>query len=202
MAVFDERPLPQPPPPLSLVVVQLHGQINLCSVGAPPGQQFALCDTGANANATPHVDILEDTFTLKVPFFVSSADACAQDMHATVAGWFQLHFSDHSTERILMYHCPRLTETVVSPEESCTGKHAPFTGWQITRLTPGIGTLNFILRNTRNLLSMPLKMLDRLTYIVRPRQIKSTQKRRALEAELWHMRLGHPGSYQFLHLPQ
>jgi hypothetical protein len=93
--------------------VQQH--TSLMSLPAPKIRHQAQYDPGANVSATNNILILRDIVDLQAPFLISSANRTAPAMAALIFGMFVLPLSDRSTCDILMYYCPFIADTIVSP---------------------------------------------------------------------------------------
>jgi hypothetical protein len=65
---------------------------------------------------TNDINVLRNTVSLENPVSISSADRTAPEMTVSVHGTFALPLSDGSTCDKLMYYCPSLADTIVSPQ--------------------------------------------------------------------------------------
>jgi hypothetical protein len=81
-----------------------------------PTSGNAQADLGSNINATADKSLLEKYTPLAAPFNLLGADASVTGMMCPGFGYFPLQFLQGTVERIKMYYCPQLSETLISPQ--------------------------------------------------------------------------------------
>ena len=89
------------------------------------------CDLGANVCTTSTLSLLQNYTPLSVPFDLLGADASVQGMLCPGYGYYPLQFSDGSTTPVIMYYCPQLSETLLSPQHICTQTSNNYSGFDI-----------------------------------------------------------------------
>jgi hypothetical protein len=155
---------------------------------------------GANICATPDIALLSDIQPLDQPFDIVGADSRSSTMQCTHGGYFTLHFSDQPSEKIFMVHCAALSTTIISPQYICSHPVLPFSGFVINILSPTTPTIQFFYHKTNNVATARLVSKANLFYFLIPPKIHNATRQPLLDAELWHLRLGHPGQSQLLAL--
>ena len=99
---------------------------------APAHRRGLQCDIGSNINVTADRSILRDYILLPAPFDLHGADASVRSMICIGHGMFRLHFLTNNTHSdIRMYHCPQLSETLLSPQAICDDNRHLFRGFTI-----------------------------------------------------------------------
>jgi hypothetical protein len=96
-----------------------------------PTTNHAQADIGSNINATADKSLLENYTPLAQPFNLLGADASVGGMMCPGCGYFPLQFLQGFVERILMYYCPQLSETLISPQHICAQTENLFSGFDI-----------------------------------------------------------------------
>ena len=126
-------------------------------------------------------------------------------------GYFPLEFLDASHTSIRMYHCPQLSETLLSPQAICDDNRHLFRGFTIHCSDLDNAYVRFH-RNCpgESYSDAPLARCNNLYYFAQLLPASNGQRFRptsnrlsaVLSTELWHQRLGHPGMHQLRHLQQ
>jgi hypothetical protein len=209
----NERPLPPvhhnilAASPYGIVHTVRHVQQHASPLRLPDPnvRHQAQCDPGANIRATNNILVLRDTVHLKTPFPISSADRTAPAMTALILGTFVLPLSIGSTCDIMMYYCPSLADTIVSPQHFMSSAIAArrYNGYCLIDMT---GCYHILLShsNDNDASFFSLNKSNNLYFISgsTPDSSGSRVSRLAtkpqLLSELWHQRLGHPGPTQLV----
>ena len=178
---------------------------------APAHRRGLQCDIGSNINVTPDRSILCNYVTLSEPFDLHGADASVRSMLCIGHGDFHLAFLDDTHTSIRMYHCPQLSETLLSPQAICDDNSHLFRGFTIHcsnldnayvrfhRNCPGDQYSDAPLARSNNLyyFAQLLPALNGQRFLPTSNRLSAV-----LSTELWHQRLGHPGMHQLRHLQQ
>ena len=158
------------------------------------------CDIGANINATPHQHLLHHYHPLPTPFNLLGADGI-HGMLCIGLGYFPQTFTNGTHADVLMYHCPKLSDTLLSPQALCTQAHTPFLGFDIICQDMDKAYVRYYSCSGPSYSDAPLTRQNNLFYFTQlscpPRVNRLTP---FLSTELWHQRLGHPGMSQLHHL--
>jgi hypothetical protein len=188
-----------------LVVHAVH-QVQQYATPAPPDPPNILhqaqYDPGANISATNDITVLSNRVKLDNPFPVASADRTSPAMLAPVLGTYILLLSDGTTCDIPMYFCPSLSDTIISPHHFTTmdASSRLFNGYCLIDL-PGCRVL-LSRSDTRDAAFIDLQKCNNLYFIAGSASVSSGSliscviTKPKLISELWHQRLGHPGSTQ------
>ena len=164
------------------------------------GQQ---CDIGANICATANVSLLHHYTPLDKPFDLLGADASASGMLCPGFGFFSLFFTNGTTAEIMMYYCPQLSETLISPQHICSQSYNNFSGFEIHCRNMDSAFVRFFRSSDDHFSDAPLTRTNNLFYF---KQLTITPHANRLSpllsTELWHQQLGHPGMHQLRHLQQ
>jgi hypothetical protein len=159
-------------------------------------------DIGSNINATADPSILENYTTLAQPFNLLGGDASVNGMMYPGYGYYPLQFLHGSVERILMYYCPQLSETIISPPPPiCAQPETPFSGFDMRCRDMDKAPIRFFGPSGLYFADAPLTQNNNLFYFTelsfRP---TANHLSPLLSTELWHQWLGHPGMHQLKHL--
>jgi hypothetical protein len=186
--------LPPTTPTLSLPAIPP----TLLVAAVKAGEPFAQCNVGANISVTPHITLLDDITTLATVEHIAGADTWSSHMVCTQCGWFTLYFDDQPPERVFMIYCPDISNTIISPQHMCKHQHSPFDGFTITARRDGTTCIQFIFTHSNRVATATLFCQADLFYFMQPSTatINHATRLSAIDAELWHQRLGHPGATQ------
>jgi hypothetical protein len=158
-------------------------------------------DIGSNINATADKSILENYTPLAQPFSLLGADASVNGMMCPGYGYFPLQFIQGTVERILMYYCPQLSETLISPQHICAQTENLFSGFDIRCQDMDQASIRFFSPSGLYYADAPLTRTNNLFYFtqmsIRP---KAHHLSPLLNTGLWHQHLGHPDMHQLKHL--
>ena len=161
------------------------------------------CDIGANICATANLSLLHHYTPLDKPFDLLGADASASGMLCPGFGFFSLFFTNGTTAEIMMYYCPQISETLISPQHICSQSYNNFSGFEIHCRNMDTAFVRFFRSSADHFSDAPLTRTNNLFYFkqltITPHANRLTP---LLSTELWHQRLGHPGMHQLRHLQQ
>ena len=176
----------------------IHSTSTLNHAPAPPS--LIQCDPGANVCATNNASLLTAIQTTDFPLTISAANIDSTDMAASTFGQYRLLFTDHSHVDVTMYFCPQLPCTIVSPQSVIKEMTNQFDGFYLVDVTDKQPALIFVSAGKRFV--MPLVVRHNLYFLLpSPLLVHAASANSVLQAELWHMRLGHPGQHQLSTLP-
>ena len=155
-------------------------------------------DTGANANITPHLQLLHDVRWFN-PVTIGNAQKDST-LQVSAIGKFPLRTSEGIRD-INMYYSPNATNTIVTPTAICKQSDNLIGFHQWSNVESNEGVLSFVDadNNTNFLISMTGD--NGLWYhsaTPNPVTVKSIQVNAMSDAalwELWHQRLGHCGRW-------
>jgi hypothetical protein len=166
-----------------------------------PPTANAQADIGSNINATAGKSLLENYNPLAKPFNLLGADASVNGMLCPGFGYFPLPFLQGTVERIKMYYCPQLSETLISPQHICTLSDNLFTGFDICCRNLDQTSIRFFSQSGLCYADAPLTRSNNLfSFTQLSFQPKAHHLSPLLSTELWHQCLGHPGMHQLQHL--
>jgi hypothetical protein len=186
--------LPPTTPTLSLPAIPP----TLLVAAVKAGKPFAQCNVGANISVTPHITLLDDVTTLANVEHIAGADSWSSHMVCTQGGWFMLYFDDQPPARVFMIYCPDISNTIISPQHMSKHQHSPFDGFTITARRDGTTCIQFIFMHSNRVATATLFRQADLFYFMQlpTATIIRASRLSAIDAELWHQRLGHPGATQ------
>ena len=162
-------------------------------------------DGGANRSVTNLKSILLHFKTIN-PYPINGINSTEPAIHCTGFGYIPWTSETHDTLLIPCYYCPNATGTIISPTDIVFSHLDKFIGWQMTtNVDTTTGTFILLARDGVNHIIYPTHMKNNLWFhYMKPipnypqLNIPNTSVVRALNAnatfELWHHRLGHPGT--------
>ena len=160
-------------------------------------------DTGANANITPDLSLLEDIQWIE-PVQCKSAKRDAQ-IEVQAIGKYTIR---GTPLRINMYFCPEADNTIISPTAIVRQNANQFVGYQkLLRLDKNSGHIRLIPREGHSEIQIPIYTDNDLCYHRHTHTFIEPEKwggaptcptinrlSDAAKWELWHQRLVHPGT--------
>ena len=159
-------------------------------------------DTGANANITPHINLLSDVYWFS-PVTIGNAQK-GGSMTVEAIGKYPVA-TDSGVLKINMYYCPSAANTIISPSAICL-QYNTFVGFhQFSNLHTGKGYLAFVQSDSScSSVKVRLQEQNGLWYheiesgSYAPLDADGLQVNALSDAakyELWHQRLGHCGAW-------
>jgi hypothetical protein len=140
----------------------------------------------------------DDVTPLATVEHIAGADTWSSHMVCTQGSWFTLYFDDQPPVRVFMIYCPDISNTIILPQHMCKHQHSPFDSFTITARRDGTTCIQFIFTHSNHVATATLLRQADLFYFMRPSAatINCATRLSAIDAELWHQRLGHPGATQ------
>jgi hypothetical protein len=163
----------------------------------------AQCDPIANISAMNDITVLINRVQLANTFPVAIADCTSPAMLASVLSTYVLRLSDGTTCDIIMYLCPSLSDTIISPQHFTTTDTANrlFNGYYLIDLL-GCYCVLLLRSDTRDVAFIDLHKSNNLYFLAGSASISSGSivsritMNPQLLSELWHQCLGHPDPTQ------
>ena len=160
---------------------------------------------GANVSVTPIRDLLEQHQPVTPPLNLAGIDATGTNLLCHEQGMFALHMDEGATVNVPVYVCPHVSGTVISPQSMCQ-HHPTIDSFDIVCRNTSDPHMVFYNADDSVFGRASLTRKDGLFFfrqmVERPATVhRTTTASGALDYELWHQRLGHPGSHQLQHLP-
>ena len=160
-------------------------------------------DTGANANITSDLSILEDIKWVEPVFCKSAKKGASIEVHAI--GKYSIR---GTPLKINMYYCPDADNTIVSPTAIVRQNISQFIGYQkYLRIDKSVGHIRLIAREGHQDIHIPIYAVNDLCCHHHSHTIADPTKWQdgpgtptvnrlsdAAKWELWHQRLVHPGT--------
>ena len=155
------------------------------------------CDIGSNINVTAQLDLLDEYVPLVNSFDLLGADASVDKMLCLGYGYYTMVFANGTTERLKMYYCPQISETLISPQAMCADASITFSGFDIHCQDLNNPYVRFHSPSGLYTADAPLTRSNNLFYFTQLFHTPTAHRLNSLlTTELWHQRLGHPGMHQ------
>ena len=163
------------------------------------------CDMGANVSVTPLRDILDRHCAVRPPLNLAGIDATSTDLLCHERGIFGLRLDNGTLLDVPVFVCQHVSSTVLSPQSICQ-HHPVVASFDIVCRESNNPHVVFYDDDTAEVGTASMVRRDGLFYfrqlVEQPATVHRTAAAStALDYELWHQRLGHPGLHQLQHLP-
>ena len=169
----------------------------------PPVEYYIHHDSGANRSVTNNRELLHSIETIpKVQ--IQGANKGSGFLHCAEKGIFNLKCSDGSIIPVSVYLTDDVDGTILSPTDICISHYNKFSIWeQHSETNSTQGYIKFLSKDTNFEATVPLVMKNGLWYSIQAIQKTTAQQTTVptvrtmtaeAEYELWHQRLGHPGT--------
>ena len=162
-------------------------------------------DGGANRSITNDERLLHNIQPIS-NYKMRGADG-NPTINCTKVGYFRLLSQGYGTINVKMYYSPEVTETIASPGDITSSSDNIFEIWnQHANMSNGTGYIEFSSKSGLQRAKIPTVKRNGLWYITQtllecvhqqsydPNKISIMRLTAAANHELWHQRLGHPGS--------
>ena len=168
-------------------------------------------DSGANRSVTNDLSLLCDVEEIAKPYTIQGANENSGFLSCTHKGIFNLRCDDDSYIQLPVYYSNDIDGTIISPTEVCMHNPTRYHIWEKTcDIKKGTGTLKFYSHdNSAVPATITLNMTNGLWYSQQCRHWKPLENDKGYvktltanaSYELWHQRLGHPGTkiMQYMH---